>query len=70
MISIAEEMNSIRDANSILIHIVCDTDLEIQGFEIMERIQKKLLRRQMQLLLILRLRARCIGNILPKETHP
>ncbi len=70
MISIAEEMTSIRDANSILIHIVCDTDLEIQGFEILERVQKKLLRRQMCLLLRLRFRAKCIGNIRPKGIHP
>lgn len=66
----AEEMIAIRDANSILVHVVCDTDLSYQGFLIIEKVQIRLLARQLQLLYEMRTRIKCLGNILPKGIHP
>lgn len=71
MNALIEEMNAVRDANTILLHVVCDTDMSLQGFMIIERVQKRLIHRQIEILLVLQQRAvQRLGRIFPKGIHP
>lgn len=47
---LVEDMAAIRDANQILIDVVCDPDMSIQGMMILDRVQIVLLKRQFEVL--------------------
>lgn len=54
MNSLLEEMTALRDANTVLIDLVCDPNLSLQGLMIIERIQIRLCDLQMGILKELR----------------
>ena len=58
MNDVVEEMTAIRDATTVLLDVVCDSDLSLQGLMILEKIQIRLVHRQVQLIWKLRQQAR------------